>query len=61
MDVTTGLYNEDTIAIESGLQEGDEVITSWASGLKNGAEIAQEDNADEETATKAPSADNEQE
>lgn len=61
VDVTTGLYNEDTIAIESGLQEGDEVITSWASGLKNGAEIAQEDNADEETATKAPSADNEQE
>lgn len=40
VDVTTGLYNEDTIAIESGLEEGDEVIISWASGLKNGAEIA---------------------
>lgn len=38
-DVETGLYNEDTIEILSGLEEGDEVITSWASGLKNGAKI----------------------
>ena len=63
VDVTTGLYNEDTIAIESGLEEGDEVITSWASGLKNGAEIAEAEKTDsgESETDDAASADNEQE
>ena len=39
-DITTGLFNDDTIAVESGLNAGDEVITTWASGLKEGAKIA---------------------
>ncbi len=39
-DVETGLYNDDTIEITSGLEEGDVVITSWASGLKNGTQIS---------------------
>lgn len=39
MDVTTGLYNDSQIAVTAGLNPGDEVITSWASGLKNGAKI----------------------
>lgn len=38
-DVETGLYNEESIVILSGIEEGDKVITTWASGLKNGAKI----------------------
>ncbi len=38
-DVTTGLYNDDTIAVTSGLSEGTQVITTWASGLKDGAQV----------------------
>jgi multidrug efflux pump subunit AcrA (membrane-fusion protein) len=52
MDVTTGLYNEDSIAIVCGLNPGDTVVTSWASGLKNGAEVdAGDDTASPERAT----------
>ncbi|MDO5146663.1 MAG: efflux RND transporter periplasmic adaptor subunit [Eubacteriales bacterium] len=40
-DVVPGLYDEESMAIESGLEEGDRVIVSWAAGLKNGAEIAE--------------------
>lgn len=40
VDVTTGEYDEETIVIENGIEPGEEVITSWASGLKNGAKIA---------------------
>ena len=40
VDVETGLYSDEEICILSGLNEGDEVITTWASGLKDGAAIA---------------------
>ncbi len=46
VDVTTGLYDNDTIVIESGIEAGDEVVVSWASGLKDGAEIAGEETED---------------
>ncbi len=38
-DVETGLFNEDQIAITQGLNAGDAVITTWASGLKDGAKV----------------------
>lgn len=38
-DVSAGLYNNDRIAILTGLSEGDEVITTWGAGLKDGAPI----------------------
>lgn len=38
-DVQTGLYDQDTIEIVAGISDGDEIVTSWASGLKNGAKI----------------------
>lgn len=38
-DVATGLYNEESIVILSGINEGDKVITTWASGLKNGVKV----------------------
>ena len=38
-NVVAGLYSEDMIAIPEGLSEGDEVITSWGAGLKDGAVI----------------------
>lgn len=38
-DVETGLFNQEYIVISSGLTAGDEIVTSWASGLKDGAEI----------------------
>lgn len=44
-DVTTGPYNDDTIAIMDGLSEGDEVIITWGAGLKDGAivEVIEQD------------------
>lgn len=36
-EVTVGLYTADTIAVTSGLTAGDEVITTWSAGLKDGA------------------------
>ena len=35
----TGLFNQKDIAILSGLTEGDSIISSWASGLKDGASV----------------------
>lgn len=49
VDVTTGLYNDDLIAVTEGLKPGDEVITSWASGLKNGAEVVTENDSEDVT------------
>ena len=38
-DIETGLFNQDFIVAESGLTAGDVIITTWASGLKDGAEV----------------------
>ena len=38
-EVSVGLYTRDTIAVTDGLEEGDEVITSWSATLKDGAAI----------------------
>ena len=38
-NVTAGSYNNDTIAILEGLSEGEQVITTWGAGLKDGAPI----------------------
>ena len=38
-NVTAGLYSEDMIAILEGLSDGEEVVTSWGAGLKDGAAI----------------------
>lgn len=38
-DVTTGAYNNEQIAVLEGISEGDEVITTWGAGLKDGAMI----------------------
>lgn len=39
MPVTIDLYRQDKIGIASGLQAGQEVITTWSSSLKDGASI----------------------
>lgn len=38
-DVTAGAYNNEMIAILEGLSDGDEIITTWGAGLKDGALI----------------------
>ena len=38
-DVTAGAYNNSQIAILEGLSEGEEVITTWGAGLKDGAAV----------------------
>lgn len=38
--VVTGIFNEDTIAVESGLNVGDTVITSWSPKLTDGVQVA---------------------
>ena len=38
-EVSVGLYTADTIAVTGGLTAGDEVITTWSAGLKDGAPI----------------------
>ena len=38
-DITTGMFDEKHIVITSGLSTGESVITSWASDLRDGAEI----------------------
>ena len=38
-NVTAGLYSEDMIAIPEGISDGEEVVTSWGAGLKDGAVI----------------------
>lgn len=51
-DVTTGLYNEDSIVITEGISAGEEIITSWASGLKEGAEILSGEETEEQSTEK---------
>lgn len=51
-DVSTGLYNEDNIVITEGISAGDEVVTSWASGLKEGAEILSGEETEEQSTEK---------
>lgn len=46
VNVETGLYNEDSIVILSGIEEGDKVVTTWASGLKNGVKIEEPSDED---------------
>jgi hypothetical protein len=38
-NVTAGAYNNEMIVILEGLSEGDQVITTWGAGLKDGAAI----------------------
>ena len=38
-NVDIGLYTTDTIAITSGLNLGDEVITTWSASLRDGADV----------------------
>ena len=38
-DVTVGLYTADKVTIAKGLSSGDEIITTWAAGLKDGAPV----------------------
>lgn len=39
VEVEVGLYTRDTIAVTGGLEEGDEVITSWSATLKDDVAI----------------------
>lgn len=38
-DIVTGIFNEDTIAVLSGLTEQDKIVTTWASNLREGVTI----------------------
>lgn len=38
-DISTGIFNQDDIVVTEGLNEGDSLVTSWASGLKDGAKV----------------------
>ena len=38
-DIETGLFNQEYITVTAGLVPGDNIITTWASGLKDGAEV----------------------
>lgn len=46
--VTVGLYSAEQTAVTGGLSAGDELITTWSAGLKDGAAIRQADAAAEE-------------
>ena len=46
-DIDTGAFNEEQIAVTSGLNEGDSIITTWASGLKDGAQVKIIDHGEE--------------
>ncbi len=37
--VEIGLFTENTISIVAGLEEGDEIITTWSEGLRDGVEV----------------------
>ena len=52
--VTCGIFNDEEIAITDGLNPGDEIVTSWASRLADGAEleIKNEDADSADTAAK---------
>ena len=38
-NVTVGLYDNETTAITGGLDVGDEVITTWSAGLRDGVPV----------------------
>lgn len=44
-DVIVGLYTADKVTINKGLSNGDEIITTWAAGLKDGAPIRHAEDA----------------
>ncbi len=44
--VETGIANDECIEIKSGLTTDDEVITNWASQLKNGSEVKTQEEKD---------------
>jgi len=45
-NVETGIYDANKIVITDGLSPGNRVVTSWASGLKDGAEVEIVDSSD---------------
>ena len=55
-NVDIGLYTTDTIAITSGLNLGDEVITTWSASLRDGVDVRQA-TAEEESAPAGSSSD----
>ena len=52
-NVTVGLYDNETTAITSGLNVGEEVITSWSAGLRDGAPVRTAADASADTADAA--------
>ena len=50
-NVETGIYDSKNIVITDGLSAGNRVVTSWASGLKDGAEV---ELSDSQNSTQAP-------
>ncbi len=51
--VSVGLYTAEEIAVTGGLSEGDPVITSWSSNLRDGAAVRLADEDADEAAEKA--------
>lgn len=47
-DVVTGIFNEDTISILSGLTVEDKIVTTWASNLRDGVTIVTQEEGTEE-------------
>ncbi|NLL79918.1 MAG: efflux RND transporter periplasmic adaptor subunit [Clostridiales bacterium] len=45
-DIETGIFDEMTITVTSGLETTDQVIVSWSSSLRDGAEISVKNAAD---------------
>ncbi len=59
-DVQTGLYDSDNIVITDGLSPGNLLVTSWASGLKDGAQVELvEEDQDGQTSGQTDAADTE--
>lgn len=56
-DVETGMFDKKHIVIVSGLAEGEQVITSWAADLRDGAEVeiagTETDSSDENSNSKS--------
>lgn len=50
-DIETGIFDEETITVLSGLDAGDVLITSWSANLREGAEVSiqTEDGSDTQT------------
>lgn len=47
-DVVTGIFNEDTISVLSGLSQQDRIITTWASNLREGVTVQVQEEGTEE-------------